>query len=371
MTELDDQVYMARAVQLARKGLYTTDPNPRVGCVLVKSGEIIGEGWHERAGDPHAEIIALNQAGRQARNATAFVTLEPCCHAGRTGPCVEAMIEAGISRVVCSAIDPNPLVFGAGLRRLEEVGIIIETGLLEDAAASLNSGYLMRMRCGRPLVRSKLAVSLDGRTALASGESQWITGEASRADVHSWRARSSAVVTGIGTVLNDNPSLNARLTDSSRDVLQPLRIVIDSQLQTPPAARLIDLPGDAIIFTKQSALQHAQNQAQAQALSDKGVMIEGVSGDEQCNLEQVIQRLGEMEVNEVWVEAGAKLNGTLLEMGLVDELVIYIAPHLLGADSQGMFCIEPLASLKHRIQVTYEDISRVGEDIRIIACLAE
>jgi|TARA_B110000263_G_scaffold36594_2_gene28279 diaminohydroxyphosphoribosylaminopyrimidine deaminase/5-amino-6-(5-phosphoribosylamino)uracil reductase len=369
MTKSDDQAYMVRAVQLARKGLYTTDPNPRVGCVLVKAGEIIGEGWHERAGDPHAEIIALNQAGGQARNSTAFVTLEPCCHTGRTGPCVEAIIEAGISRVVCSAVDPSPLVFGAGLRRLEQAGIIVETGLLEDSAANLNPGYLMRMKCGRPLVRSKLAVSLDGRTALASGESQWITGEASRVDVHSWRARSSAVVTGIGTVLNDDPSLNARLTDSNRNVLQPLRIVIDSQLQTPPSAKLIDLPGGVVIFTKQSTLLHAQNQAQA--LSDKGVIIEAVSGVEQCNLEQVIQRLGEMEINEVWVEAGAKLNGSLLEMGLVDELILYVAPHFLGADSQGMFCIEPLASLEHRIQVTYEDISRVGEDIRIIACLAE
>ncbi len=365
----NDKAYMTRAVQLARKGLYTTDPNPRVGCVLVKAGEIIGEGWHERAGNPHAEIIALEQAGREALNATAFVTLEPCCHTGRTGPCVEALIDAGVSRLVCSTIDPNPLVSGEGLRRLKEAGIIVEKGLLEDLATSLNPGYLMRMKHGRPFVRSKLAVSLDGRTALASGESQWITGEDSRADVHNWRARSSAVVTGIGTVIKDDPSLNARLIDLSKNVLQPLRIIIDSHLQTPDSAKLIDLPGDTIIFTKQSTLSNAQSEAKA--LRDKGVMIEGVSGIEQCDLRQVIERLGELEINEVWVEAGAQLNGALLESGLVDELVIYVAPHLLGADSYGMFSIEPLASLEQRIQVTYQDISRIGEDIRIIACLAE
>lgn len=365
MTTAADQACMARALRLADKGLYTADPNPRVGCVLVRAGEIVGEGWHERAGGPHAERMALERAGRESRGATAFVTLEPCSHTGRTGPCADALIEAGVARVVCAALDPNPRVAGAGVRRLEAAGVVVEVGVLERGAAALNPGYLARMTRGRPLVRSKLAVSLDGRTALSDGQSQWITGEAARADVHHWRARSSAIVTGIGTVLADDPSLNARLTDSDRPVTQPARVVLDARLQTPPGAKLVSLPGDVLIFTTARAARGGQ------ALSEQGVVVEEVPGVEHCELIPVMRRLAELEFNEVWVEAGPALNGALLDAGLIDELIIYVAPHLLGADARGMFSIEPLASLEQRIQVEYEDIRRVGDDLRIIACLAE
>ncbi len=360
-----DQAHMARALQLAGRGLYTTDPNPRVGCVLTKAGTVIGEGWHELAGGPHAERMALDRGGAESRGASAFVTLEPCSHIGRTGPCVDALIEAGVERVVCAGLDPDPRVSGAGVQRLEEAGVTVEVGMQERSAAALNPGYISRMTRGRPLVRSKLAVSLDGGTALAAGESQWITGQAARADVHHWRARSSGVVTGIGTVLADDPSLNARLTDPDRVITQPARVVIDARLQTPPGAKLVSLPGDVVVFTTTAAGPNAQ------ALRDQGVVVEEVAGEEHCDLAQVMQRLAELEFNELWVESGAGLNGALLEAGLLDELVIYVAPHLLGADARGMFSIEPLASLEQRVWVAYEDVRRFGDDLRIIACLAE
>ena len=365
MTTALDQAHMARALRLAGKGLYTTDPNPRVGCVLTKSGAVIGEGWHEFAGGPHAERMALEQAGADSRGASAFVSLEPCSHTGRTGPCADALIEAGIERVVCAGLDPNPRVSGAGIRRLEEAGITVEVGMLERPAAALNPGYISRMTHGRPLVRSKLAVSLDGRTALAGGESQWITGEAARADVHHWRARSSAIVTGVGTVLADDPALNARLSDPDRAVAQPTRVVIDARLQTPPGAKLVSLPGDVFVFTT------AAGSPNAGPLRDQGVAIEEVAGTEHCDLTSVMRRLADLEFNELWVESGARLNGALLEAGLVDELVIYVAPHLLGDDARGMFSIQPLAKLEQRIRVEYEDVRRFGDDLRIIACLAE
>ena len=372
MTVQPDQVYMARALRLAGKGLYTADPNPRVGCVLTKAGEIIGEGWHVRAGEFHAERVALKQAGSKSQGANAFVTLEPCSHTGRTGPCADELIEAGVVRVVCAVLDPNPKVAGTGIRRLKTAGIDVVLGVLEQSAVALNSGYFSRMTRTRPLIRSKLAVSLDGRTALAGGESQWITGEAARADVHRWRARSSAIVTGVGTVLADNPSLNVRLEDVDRSIVQPARVVIDAQLQTPLNAKLLSLSGDVIIFTthdpgpsRQVAMEKTED------LMRQGVAVEVVSGSNRCDLKQVMQRLGELEFNELWVEAGSTLNGALLEMGLIDEFVIYIAPHLLGTDARGMFAIEPLTSLERRIQVEYEDIRKVGDDLRIVACLAE
>jgi len=364
MTTPADQAYMARAVRLAERGLYTADPNPRVGCVLVKAGEVIGEGWHARAGGPHAERVALERAGESSRGASAFVTLEPCSHTGRTGPCTDALIEAGVARVVCAALDPNPMVSGAGVSRLKEAGVTVEVGALEQSAAALNPGYLSRMTRGRPLVRSKLAASLDGRTGLANGESQWITGAAARADVHRWRARSSAVLTGVGTVLADDPSLNARLADPEGPVKQPARVVIDAQLRTPSGAKLMSLPGDVVVFATQAAAERGE------ALRDLGAVVEAVAGASHCDLAQVMQRLAALEFNELWVEAGPTLNGALLEAGLIDELVIYVAPHLLGADAQGMFSIEPLTSLERRIQVEYQDVRRVGDDLRIIACLA-
>lgn len=364
MNQRPDQEYMARAVRLASRGLCNTDPNPLVGCVLVKAGKVVGEGWHERAGGPHAERMALAQAGLNAVGASAYVTLEPCSHTGRTGPCADALIEARVARVVCAHADPNPLVQGAGIRRLGEAGVDVTVGVLEASAAALNPGYRARMTRGRPLVRSKLAASLDGRTALASGESQWITGAAARRDVHRWRARASAVLTGIGTVLADDPSLDARLPATHEAVMQPARVVVDSRLRTPPRAKLLSLPGDVHVFASRDAPQAAR------ALERAGARVEYVPGGARCDLARVMTRLGELQLNEVWVEAGARLNGALLEAGLIDELVIYLAPQVLGADARGMFAIEPLASLDGRVKLKYEDIRRVGDDLRITACLA-
>ena len=354
---------MARAVRLARRGLYSADPNPRVGCVLVKAGRIVGEGWHERAGGPHAERMALERAGGRAAGATAFVTLEPCSHTGRTGPCAQALIAARVARVVCAGADPNPLVHMAGIRALREAGVEVATGVLEASAAGLNPGFFARMNRGRPLVRSKLAASLDGRTALANGVSQWITGAAARRDVHRWRARSSAILTGIGTVLADDPGLDARPRKTKRKLLQPARVVLDSRLRTPPQAKLLTLPGDVIVFTVRETPRAAK------ALRESGARVEPAPGGNRCNLDRVMARLGELEFNEIWVEAGARLNGALLDAGLIDELVIYLAPDVLGADARGMFAIDPLASLERRFALKYEDVRRVGRDIRITACL--
>ena len=356
---------MARAVQLARRGLFSADPNPRVGCVLVKAGRIVGEGWHERAGGPHAERVAIARAGTDASGATAYVTLEPCGHTGRTGPCADALIEARVARVVCAATDPNPLVDGTGVRRLREAGMDVTVGVLEASAAALNPGYISRMTRSRPLVRSKLAASLDGRTALANGESQWITGEAARRDVHRWRARASAVLTGIGTVLADDPGLDARLPAPHPPITQPARIIVDSGLRTPPTARSLALPGTSLVFGCREAPESAE------ALRRAGARVETVPGARHCDLVQVMTRLGELQFNEVWVEAGARLNGALLDAGLIDELVVYLAPGVLGADGRGMFAIEPLASLEGRIEVEYQDVRKVGKDLRITACLAE
>ena len=360
-----EQGFMARAVQLARRGQFSADPNPLVGCVLVKAGQIVGEGWHERAGGPHAERVALARAGTNAAGATAFVTLEPCSHTGRTGPCADALIEARVARVVCAATDPNPVVNGTGVRRLREAGVDVTVGVLEASAAALNRGYRTRMTKGRPLIRSKLAASLDGRTALANGESQWITGEAARRDVHRWRASASAVLTGSGTVLADDPGLDARLPAAHPPIVQPARVIVDSRLRTPPTARTLGLPGAVFLFTTREAPQSAE------ALQRAGAQVEMVPGGRHCDLARVMTRLGELQFNEVWVEAGARLNGALLEAGLIDELVIYLAPQVLGADARGMFAIEPLASLEGRIELEYQEIRKLGKDLRITACLAE
>ena len=365
MTGPSDQEFMARAVQLARRGLFSADPNPRVGCVLVKAGRIVGEGWHERAGGPHAERAAITKAGTNAAGATAYVTLEPCSHTGRTGPCADALIEARVARVICAGTDPNPLVDGKGVCRLREAGLDVTVGVLEASAAALNPGYRSRMTRGRPLIRSKLAASLDGRTALATGESQWITGAAARGDVHRWRARSSAVLTGIGTVLADDPGLDARLAAPHPPLTQPARIILDSRLRTPPSAKTLGQPGSVLVFGCRDAPESAE------ALMAAGARVERVPGGRRCDLAQLMTRLGELQFNEVWVEAGARLNGALLEAGLIDELVIYLAPRVLGADARGMFAIEPLASLAGRIGLKYQDVRKVGRDLRITACLAE
>lgn len=295
-----------------------TDPNPCVGCVLVKDGIVVGEGWHTRAGEAHAEINALDAAGDRARGATAYVTLEPCCHQGRTPPCTDALLKAGIARLVAAMSDPNPQVAGKGFAILRDAGVAVEYGLLAAEARALNPGFIQRMIQGRPFVRLKLAMSLDGRTALASGESQWLTGEAARRDVQRLRARGSAILTGIGTVLTDNPSLNVRLSEATR---QPSRVILDTELRTPPTAQTLRLPGQVLIFT---TVSDSSMQAPLRAAGAEIVLLP--RAEQGLDLHAVMAELARRECNEVHVECGSTLAGALLRAGLVDELVIYMAP---------------------------------------------
>lgn len=361
----DDTRYMARALELARRGLYTTDPNPRVGCVLVKDGKVIGEGWHVRAGEAHAEVHALRAAGDAARGATAYVTLEPCCHHGRTPPCTRALIAAGVARVVAAMPDPNPQVASQGVAELEQAGIKVEIGLLRVEAERLNPGFVSRMTRGRPLVRVKLAASLDGRTALASGESKWITGEAARADVQRLRARSSAILTGIGTVLADDPSLNVRdpeIGSGTDTIRQPLRVVIDGHLSMRATAKMLSLPGKTMVVTAEDDSDYAEPLMAAGA---EVVVLRDGGG--RVDLEGLMQDLAERGVNELLVEAGATVCGGLLEAGLVDELVVYLAPHLLGSGARGMFNVPGIGRMQDRVELNITDVRAVGADWRITA----
>lgn len=372
MADSSDHAYMARALQLAARGLYSTDPNPRVGCVVVRDGGIVGEGWHCRAGEPHAEVFALREAGERARGATVYVTLEPCAHHGRTPPCSEALLAAGVQRVVAAMRDPNPRVAGQGLAQLCRSGIAVECGLMQGQAERLNPGFLRRMRQGRPWVRCKLAMSLDGRTALANGISQWITGEAARADVQHWRARSSAVMTGIGTVLADDPALTVRLPASAwgaqgcgGEIRQPLRVVMDSRLRTPSDARLLDQSGETLIFTA------SEDAAAAAQLTAAGAAIEHVpASGGRVDLSAALGRLAQRGANEVWIEAGPALSGALLRANLVDELVLYMAPLLMGTAARGLCDLPAFAALSECVALRVEDIRAVGEDWRIIAAVA-
>ena len=354
---MNDAGFMARAIRLAAKGLYSTDPNPRVGCVIVREGLIVGEGWHERAGGPHAEVGALRQAGAAARGATAYVSLEPCSHHGRTPPCSGALIEAGIGRVFAAMQDPNPKVAGSGLRQIEDAGIPTFCGLLESAAEALNPGFCKRMRTGRPLIRSKLAMSLDGRTAMASGESKWITGPDARRDVHRLRARSSAIVTGIGTLLADNPTLTARLENPSGEILQPARIVLDSQLRMPAGFNLVQTPGATLLTTLPKPRWRALS----------GVTLHELPGDgrNRLNLTAVVDWLGQQQFNEVLFEAGPTLNGALLEANLVDEWIVYMAPVVLGDSGRGLFHLPALDRMADRYALKLAEIRQVGQDIRM------
>jgi diaminohydroxyphosphoribosylaminopyrimidine deaminase/5-amino-6-(5-phosphoribosylamino)uracil reductase len=363
MTLPSDHKHMGRALELAARGRYTTDPNPRVGCVLVRDGEVVGEGWHVRAGGPHAEIIALREAGDRAAGATAYVTLEPCCHHGRTPPCTEALIAAGVQRVVAAMQDPNPRVGGAGLEALQVAGIEVHLGVLEAEAERLNPGFVMRMRQGRPWVRCKLAMSLDGRTAMASGESRWITGEDARRDVHRWRALSSAIMTGVGTILADDPSLTVRLGEGESGLLrQPLRVILDTHLRTPPGARLLGMPGETLILT---GVPDRQRESR---LEGSGVSIITLPMDgDRLDLAAVMVHLGRLEINEVHLEAGATLSGALLAVGLVDELLIYLAPHLMGDAARGLFHLPGLECMEQRVGLSISDIRAVGRDWRITA----
>jgi diaminohydroxyphosphoribosylaminopyrimidine deaminase / 5-amino-6-(5-phosphoribosylamino)uracil reductase len=350
-----DRLAMARALELAERGLTTTHPNPRVGCVIARDGRIIGEGWHERAGDVHAEVMALGAAGFAAVGASAYVTLEPCSHVGRTPPCADALIRAQLARVVFAIEDPNPRVAGAGALRLREAGIQVESGLLAREAEELNAGFLSRMRRGRPWVRIKLAMSLDGRTALASGLSRWITGEAARADVQKWRARSSAVLTGIGTVLADDPRLDVRAA-ADRD--QPLRVILDSRLRTPATARVLARPGAALLFSAHD------DAVRRRALEERGATVEQLADTGQ-NLERVLKRLAELEINEVLVEAGPTLAGAVLQGGYADELLLYIAPILLGPQARALVDLPELTDLTQGRRFTIIDTHSIAPDLRL------
>ncbi|NEX18646.1 MAG: bifunctional diaminohydroxyphosphoribosylaminopyrimidine deaminase/5-amino-6-(5-phosphoribosylamino)uracil reductase RibD [Halochromatium sp.] len=361
---------MARAIQLAERGLYTTDPNPRVGCVLARDGRIVGEGWHRRAGEPHAERLAIDAAGESARGATAYVTLEPCCHHGRTPPCTDALLAAGVSRVVVGMEDPNPLVHGRGLERMRAAGVEVVTGVLEDACRALNPGFDKRMRLGLPFVRLKLAASLDGRTALANGESQWITSEAARTDVQWLRARSSAIVTGIGTLLADDPSLNVRLApaaipalEEGEPVRQPLRVILDSALRLPLSAKMLSLRGATLVATRE------QDPRRIAAVTSAGaeVWVGPSTTAGRLDLEALLRYLAAREINEVLIEAGPTLAGALVQQRLVDELVLYLAPHLMGTDARGLFDLGPLTSMSERVSLERLDLRRIGPDLRIRA----
>ncbi|MFP4132115.1 MAG: bifunctional diaminohydroxyphosphoribosylaminopyrimidine deaminase/5-amino-6-(5-phosphoribosylamino)uracil reductase RibD [Thiohalospira sp.] len=359
----DDHAFMTRALRLARGGLWTTDPNPRVGCVLVRSGEVVGEGWHRRAGEAHAEIHALEVAGEAARGATAYVTLEPCAHHGRTPPCAEALARAGVARVVAAMEDPNPQVAGQGLARLAEAGVETASGLLAGPAAELNPGFIRRMRTGRPHVRLKMAASLDGRTALASGESQWITGEAARSDVHRLRARSSAVVTGIGTVLADDPRLTARVED---EVAQPLRVVLDPHLALPPEAALLAQPGRTLVVAAADDDGQADDGAEAALVAAGAEIIRLPAHGGAIRLGPLLDHLGaEEQVNELLVETGATLAGAFVEAGLWDELVLYQAPHLLGDAARGLFRLPEPASMAERTTLRVVERRMFGDDQRL------
>lgn len=359
-----DYQYMARALQLAERGLYSTDPNPRVGCVLVRDGEVVGEGWHMRAGEPHAEVHALRAAGERGRGATAYVTLEPCAHHGRTPPCADALIEAGVARVVAAMSDPNPQVAGKGLQRLVEAGIAVQSGLMEAQAQALNAGFVMRMRHGRPYVRCKLAMSMDGRTAMASGESKWISGEEARADVHRLRARSSAIVTGVGTLLSDDPSLTIRHAHEPPEGgwRQPLRVVLDPHLSTPESASMLRQPGRTWIVTATDEPALAQRLAAAGA---EVVLLPGSA--DAIDLALLLERLAGEQINEVLLETGATLSGAMLRAGLMDELVLYMAPHLMGDSARGLFHLPGLDSMEQRIELEISDVRAVGRDWRITA----
>jgi len=354
----EDFRFMARALRLAERGLYTTTPNPRVGCVLVRDGRVVGEGWHERAGEAHAEVTALKAAGALAAGATAYVSLEPCAHHGRTPPCTDALIAAKVGRVVAAMQDPNPQVSGSGIAKLRAAGIAAEVGVLENEARELNIGFVSRMTRARPWMRVKIAASLDGKTALKNGVSQWVTGPDARRDGHRWRARSCAIMTGIGTLKDDDPRLTVRDIETSR---QPLRIVIDSRLRITPEAKLLD--GGAVLVATAT-----HDVAKTRALEAKGAAIVELPNPEgKVDLLRLTQHLAGLGINEVLVEAGMNLNSALLRAGVVDELLLYLAPHLLGDAGRGMLDLGELTEMNKRLQLNIQETRMIGPDLRILA----
>jgi diaminohydroxyphosphoribosylaminopyrimidine deaminase / 5-amino-6-(5-phosphoribosylamino)uracil reductase len=354
----DDYLYMTQALRLAEQGLNTTSPNPRVGCVIVKDGKVVGEGAHLKAGLPHAEVYALQQAGINAKGATVYVTLEPCGHHGRTPPCAEALVQAGVAKVIMAMQDPNPLVSGQGVTTIESANITVLTGLLQSQAQSLNPGFITRMTHRMPYVRSKIAASLDGKTALQNGVSQWITGSQARTDVQHWRARSCAVMTGIGTVLKDNPSLTVRELAIGR---QPISVIVDSHLKIPLDAKLLNNEQVLIAFAKD-----AENKAER--LTEMGVSLLCIPDSQgRVCLKGLLSHLASNDVNEVMVEGGEGLNGALMALKLIDELIIYYAPKLMGSDAKSMFAFTAIQSMQEAVSLNVLDVRQFGNDFRVIA----
>ncbi|MES2547711.1 MAG: bifunctional diaminohydroxyphosphoribosylaminopyrimidine deaminase/5-amino-6-(5-phosphoribosylamino)uracil reductase RibD, partial [Pseudomonadota bacterium] len=363
MFSASDHVYMTRALQLAEQGLYTTTPNPRVGCVIVKDNRIVGEGAHLKAGEPHAEVFALRQAGDQANGATAYVTLEPCSHTGRTPPCAEALVKAGISKVIAAMQDPNPLVAGNGLAYLQTHHIEVASGLMESQAKALNPGFISRMTRKMPYVRCKIASSLDGKTALNNHQSQWITSESARLDVQHWRAQSCAILTGIGTVLSDDPSMTVRSLNTGIQYTgrQPLRVIVDSQLRLSPQAKILQGGNALIAFAQDSANKSA-------ALLATGAELLCIpDADNKVCLKTLLSHLAHMQINEVLVEAGEGLNGALLSLSLIDELLLYYAPKLMGSHAKGLFDLPALTHMQQAIALDVIELRQIGSDIRVRA----
>ncbi len=360
MTKSDDYRFMSQTLRLAESGLCTTHPNPRVGCVVVRDGEIVAEAWHKRAGEPHAEVLALRQAGERARGATVYVNLEPCCHQGRTPPCIVSLIDAGVARVVTAMEDPNPEVSNGGISSLRNAGIDVDVGVMREQAERLNRGFVHRMRHRRPWVMLKLAASIDGRTAMASGESKWITSEASRADVHRLRAKSSAIMTGIGTILADDPALTVRLEGFDR---QPMRVIVDSHLTMDANARVMTQPEEVLIYTA------IEDRAQVDRLTHIGADVVRLPGPkDRVDLSAMMEDLAARGVNELLVEAGRTLSGTLVRSGLINELILYLAPHILGDAARGMFRLPEIERLSDRVEFKIGDVRRIGPDLRLILC---
>lgn len=359
-TEADHQ-HMSRALELAALGMWSTTPNPRVGCVIVRDRQVVGEGWHRRAGEPHAEVLALAQANGAARGATVYLTLEPCSHHGRTPPCVDALLEAHVGRVVVAMEDPNPLVSGRGLARLREAGVDVRCGLLEQEARELNIGFVSRMTRRRPWVRMKIAASLDGRTALPDGSSQWITGDAARDDGHAWRARACAILTGIGTVKDDDPRLTVRAVDTPR---QPLRVLVDSRLEVDLDANIVR--GGNLLVVCARAMP-----GKAGELRDRGCeVLELPNAQGKVDLPALLAELAGRDINELHVEAGYRLNGSLLREDCVDELLVYLAPTLLG-NATGMADLLPPDTLAAAPRLSLQAVDRVGDDVRLLARLPD
>jgi diaminohydroxyphosphoribosylaminopyrimidine deaminase / 5-amino-6-(5-phosphoribosylamino)uracil reductase len=352
-----DTTLMQRCIALAKKGKYTASPNPMVGCVIIKNEEIVGEGWHEIPGQAHAEIAAFEKAGDKARGADLYVSLEPCCHQGKTGPCCDAVIAAGIAKVVFGMLDPNPLVAGKGVEKIKAAGIEVVGPVLEDQCAEINPGYIKRVSLGLPYVRCKLAMSLDGRTAMANGESKWITGAEARADVQKLRACSDALLTGVGTIVADDPSLNVRL--EGIDYAEPLRVIVDSQLRTPAQAKTLTLAGEVILA---SAVDNS-----SWAYNNSDVKVKTFPNQEaQVDLKALMQYLAqEKQCNEVLLESGSVLAGAMLEAGLVDEVITYVAPDLMGSAAKPLFELSGLEHMKDKIGLEFISVEMLGKDCKM------